>query len=68
MGKLVWKIIESAPERPEPQRHLNELVRRFGSDTIRKHIGFFRKRPSAKGLDLDFEEVRGGHLDGTSTT
>ena len=68
VGKLVWKIIESAPERPQPQRHLNELVRRFGSDTVRKHIGFFRKLPSAKGLDLDFEEVRGGHVGGTSTT
>jgi hypothetical protein len=55
LGILVWKVIESALERPQPQRHLNELVRRFGSDTVRKHIGFYGKLPSAKGLDLDFE-------------
>lgn len=68
IGQLVWKIIESASERPEPQRHLDELVGRFGSETVRKHIGIFRTFPSAEGLDLDFEKVRGGHVGGTSTT
>lgn len=57
--QLVWKIIESAPERPSPQRHLNELIRRFGGDTVRKSIGVFRNFPGAKYLDLDFDDLRG---------
>ncbi|CDX20112.1 hypothetical protein MPLB_1820028 [Mesorhizobium sp. ORS 3324] len=54
VGKLVWKIIESAPERPEPQRHLDELVRRFGREAVRDAGEIFRIFPNAKGLDLDF--------------
>lgn len=59
VAQLVWKIIESALERPEPQRHLNELARRFGGDTVRDAIGIFREFSGAKGLDLDFEDLRG---------
>ena len=51
---LVWKVIESAPERPDPQGHLNELVRRFGKDMIRSNIETYAKLPGAEGLDLDF--------------
>ncbi|MHC2317560.1 hypothetical protein ACVIHC_004606 [Bradyrhizobium diazoefficiens] len=55
VGTLVWKLIESAPERPEPQRHLNELVRRFGRDIVRGSIPMFRHLPGAGLLDLDFK-------------
>ncbi|MQX24092.1 hypothetical protein GHJ84_24730 [Sinorhizobium meliloti] len=55
----MWKIIESAPERPSPQNHLNELVRRFGGDTVRNAIGVFRSFPGATYLDLEFDDLRG---------
>lgn len=51
---LIWKVIESAPERPDPQRHLNELVRRFGKNMIKSSIGIYGMLPGAEGLDFDF--------------
>lgn len=54
LAQLFWKIIESAPERPDPQRHLDELVRRFGRDAAHESIGFFGELPGADSLDLDF--------------
>jgi hypothetical protein len=59
LRQLVWKIIESAPERPSPQSHLNELVRRFGGDIVHDAIGVFRNLPGATYLDLEFDDLRG---------
>lgn len=58
VAQLVWKVIESAPERPEPQRHLNEIARRFGGDAFRNTIEVFRQLPGAEYLDLDFEDLK----------
>lgn len=54
LSQLVWKIIESAPERPNPQRHLDELARRFGRGALRDKVAFFDQFPGAEALDLEF--------------
>jgi hypothetical protein len=58
LSQLVWKIIESAPERPDPQRHLDDLARRFGRAALRDQIGFYGQFPGAQGLDLNFAWAR----------
>jgi hypothetical protein len=55
LNQLVWKIIESSSERPNPQRHLDDLVRRFGRDAVLKRTEVFGQLPGAEGLDFDFD-------------
>jgi hypothetical protein len=52
LSLLVWKIVESAMERPTPQRRIDDLVRRFGLGKFHDAIGFADSLPEADGLNL----------------
>lgn len=53
--RLVWKIIESSLERPNPQRHLNKLARRVGANNVRSEMENFEFLPGASELRSDFD-------------
>lgn len=54
LGILVWKIMESTPERPGPQRHLDELARRHGAEKVREIMDIHSFLPAAADLDRSF--------------
>ena len=52
LSTLIWKILESARERPNPRGHLEALARRFGTERIRKTIKVYSFLPGIAELDI----------------
>ena len=59
IGVMVWKLIESAPERPEPQRHLDVLARRFGQESVGKVMNIYRFLPAWEQLAHQVHDHQG---------
>ncbi|MDB5556359.1 MAG: hypothetical protein JWL86_6343 [Rhizobium sp.] len=55
VDQLVWKIIESAPQRPAARRQLELLAERVGTDLVRKAIEKYDFLPGAKDVGTDFD-------------
>ena len=57
LNQLVWKIIQTANERPDPQRHLNLLAQRFGGESVRAAAQFHLSMYDGKDLDFEFKDI-----------
>lgn len=57
LNQLVWKIIQTANERSDPQRHLNLLAQRFGGESVRAVAQLNLVMYDAKDLNLEFKDI-----------